>query len=280
MEIVAALLQPGDRTLGWIVAPSRDLCDRILQRVVMTFNQYLAHRVVEWEPRQQRLIVRNLSGGTSEVRAKSAENAVSLLGECLDWIVVEEASKLDHSIWENHLAARLVDRRGWGLIISTPNGPNWFWRLFRRGQRGRDPTHESWQSPSWENPFIDAESVAEERRRLPHVAFAQEFAAEFIGADQEPCETCGGPSRETKGSHIIVTDAELPRCTECRHLVDLEGKTVVRLYDNGARVAKVVWLSATEEPELEPDPAPDFTPQEPPPQFMSVGLAPGLDDLE
>src|SRR5687767_6051839 len=44
MEVVAALLQPGDRTLGWIVAPTRDLADRILERVLIAFHKHLPHR--------------------------------------------------------------------------------------------------------------------------------------------------------------------------------------------------------------------------------------------
>ena len=279
MEVVAALLQPADKSLGWVVAPTRDLCDRILERVFATFRQHLAHRIVEDDFRHQRLVVRNLGGGLSTVQGKSAENAVSLLGESLDWLIVEEASKLARVIFENHLAARLVDRRGWALLISTPNGPNWFWHLYRRGQRGRDATHESWRSPSWDNPHLDPEAIEEERRRLPKDAFDQEFGAVFLNADCEPCDTCGGPDRNAAMSHVIVTDGDLPRCKECNQLVTLDGRTVVKLWPGGRRTAKVIWLRAEEEPE--PEPAQIATEPEPAPQLVPAlcHAAPGLDDI-
>ena len=71
----------------------------------------------------------------SEVRGKTADNPVSLLGEGLDWLIVDEAARMKPMIWESHLSQRLIDKRGWALLISTPRGKGWFFDLFRRGQR-------------------------------------------------------------------------------------------------------------------------------------------------
>jgi hypothetical protein len=35
-----------------------------------------------------------MAGGQSEIRAKSADNPISLLGEGLDWVVVDEAARV------------------------------------------------------------------------------------------------------------------------------------------------------------------------------------------
>src|SRR5689334_1833105 len=155
MEAVAALLHPADRARGWVVAPSRDLVDRIFERVLAVMNEHFASRIADQDARSQRLIVRNLGGGLTEVRGKSAENAVSLLGEALDFLIVDEAAQLPAATWEQCLSARLIDRRGWALLVSTPNGTNWFHGLYRRGQRARDPDFASWCSPSWDNPHVD-----------------------------------------------------------------------------------------------------------------------------
>lgn len=242
MEVVAALLQPAEQARGWIVAPSKDLVDRIFERVVAVFQERLAHRIVESDERQQRLVVRNLGAGLTEVRGKSAQDAVSLLGEALDFVVIDEAARLPRSIWESHLSARLVDRRGWALLVSTPNRGNWFMKLFRRGQRGRDADTESWQFPSFANPFLDAELVEEERRRLPLAAFEEQYMARFVDAPPEPCGRCGGPSPELPYASVVVTDQELETCEECGKPVDPEGKTLVRLWPNGRTTSKVVLL--------------------------------------
>ena len=123
----------------------------------------------------------NFGGGVSEARGKSADRPASLLGEGLDWMIVDEAAQFDRAIWESHLSQRLLDRSGWALLMSTPKGPGWFYRMFRRGQGGRDASYESWSSPSITNPYLDAAAIKVERTRLPEQIFRQEYLGEFVG---------------------------------------------------------------------------------------------------
>src|SRR5262249_44027890 len=106
-------------------------------------------------------------------------NPVSLLGEGLDWVIIDEAARLKPSIWEGHLSQRLIDKRGWALLISTPRGKGYFYDLFRRGQ-GQDPDYQSWNYPSRTNPHLDEALIEEERQRLPERVFRQEYEAEFL----------------------------------------------------------------------------------------------------
>ncbi len=82
-------------------------------------------------------------------------------------------------IWENHLTQRLIDKKGWALMISTPRGKGWFYDVYRRGQ-GRDPDYESWNNPSWSNPHLDAEWIERERTRVSERVYRQEYGAEFV----------------------------------------------------------------------------------------------------
>jgi hypothetical protein len=120
-----------------------------------------------------------MGGGTSEIRGKSADNPVSLLGEGLDWVIIDEASRLKPAIWQGHLSQRLIDKNGWALLISTPKGKGYFYDLFRRGQ-GKDDEYRSWNYPSWTSPLLDAEVIEAERARLPEAVFRQEYGAEFL----------------------------------------------------------------------------------------------------
>ncbi len=179
MEGIAAALEPRATSIGWIVAPTYDLADRVYREIQAIIGMQLKHRLISMKEHDRRILLRNLAGGVSEIRAKSADNPVSLLGEGLDWLVVDEAARLRAHIWENHLAQRLIDRRGWALLISTPRGKSWFYDAFRRGQ-GRDESYASWNAPSWQNPHLDRELIEAERARLPERVFMQEFGGQFI----------------------------------------------------------------------------------------------------
>jgi len=180
MEAIVAALVPKERSIGWIAAPTYDLCDRVFREIQVIVLEKLRHRVISMKENERRLILRNLGGGTSEIRGKTADNPVSLLGEGLDFLIVDEAARLKPEIWQSHLTQRLVDKKGWALLISTPRGKGWLYELFRRGQEGRDPTYKSWNLPSWTNPHLDKEVIDAERARLPERVFMQEFGGEFI----------------------------------------------------------------------------------------------------
>ncbi len=184
-EGIAAAMMPAGRSCGWVCAPTYDLADRVFREIVVLTAEHLRHRIVTLKEHDRRLVLRNLGGGLSEIRGKSADNPVSLLGEGLDWLVIDEAARLRPHIWESHLSQRLIDKHGWALMISTPRGKGWFFDQWRRGQPGSDPDYQSWNLPSWTNPLLNAVLIEQERDRLPERVFRQEFGGEFLeGAGQ------------------------------------------------------------------------------------------------
>jgi len=179
MEGLAAAMEPAKRSCGWVVAPTYDLAQKVFREILFIATEKLPHRIVKVQEGAKLLVLRNTGGGLSEIRAKSADNPVSLLGEGLDWLICDEAARLRPDIWESFLSQRLLDKKGWALLISTPKGRGFFYDLFRDGQ-GRDPAFESWAMPSVVNPFLDPAAVEAERKRLPVRVFAQEYLAEFV----------------------------------------------------------------------------------------------------
>lgn len=230
-EAVVALLQPCERSLGWLVAPTYDLAQRILRGVTETVVTKLNHHVREIDTRHQRIVLTNLAGGVSELRGKSADQPVGLLGEALDFLIVDEAAKLRREVWDEMLSARLIDRNGWSLLLSTPAGPGWFHDAFRRGQRNRDPECESWGSPSSDNPHIRPEIIEAERARLSEDVFAQQFEAKFLNVPQEICEACGGPREDVSGKVTAPVGQyhfQPPSCPSCGMFVDETGRCIVK----------------------------------------------------
>ncbi len=208
MEGTAAAMAPSERSVGWVVAPTYDLAERVFREIQLLVMRNLSHRIVAMREKEKRLILRNMAGGTSEIRAKSAENPVSLLGEGLDWLIVDEASRLKPMIWQAHLSQRLIDTGGWALLISTPRGKGYFYDLFRRGQ-GPDTDYESWNWPSWTSPLLDKDLIEQERARLPERVFAQEYGGQFIegaGAVSRNIRDCatGGWQEPRKGEFYVA----------------------------------------------------------------------------
>lgn len=180
MESLAAMLQPRDRSMGWVCAPTYDLAEKVFREIVVIAAEHLRHRIVVLKEHEKRVVIRNMSGGISEMRSRSADNPVSLLGEGLDWLVVDEAAQLKPVIWQSYLSQRLIDRKGWALLISTPRGKGWFYDLHRRGQARVDADFESWNLPSWTNPYLDRALIEAERARVPERVFQQEYGGQFL----------------------------------------------------------------------------------------------------
>ena len=146
MEALAAAMEPKEHSIGWVVAPTYDLAERVFNQVVIVVASHLRHRIISLKDHERRLVLRNLGGGLSEIRGKSADNPVSLLGEGLDFVIVDEAARLKPAIWESHLSQRLLDKQGWELFVpggmpgwppaSFPSPPTYF-REACGDQRGR-----------------------------------------------------------------------------------------------------------------------------------------------
>lgn len=181
MEALAAAMAPRARSCGWVVAPTYDLAEKVFREIGIICAEHLRHFIVSLREHDHLIVLRNLAGGVSEIRGKSADNPVSLLGEGLDWLIIDEAARLKPLIWESHLSQRLLDKKGWALMISTPRGKGWFYDAWRRGQgANRDPDFESWNQASWSSPFLDGAKIEAERDRLPERVFRQEYGGEFL----------------------------------------------------------------------------------------------------
>ena len=80
-EGLAAAMEPRERSFGWIVAPTYDLTEKVFREIIALVGKHLRHRIVTLKENEKRIVLRNMAGGLSEIRGKSADNPVSLLGE-------------------------------------------------------------------------------------------------------------------------------------------------------------------------------------------------------
>lgn len=124
-----------------------------------------------------------LTGGVIE--CWSLDNPDAGRGRKYATVVIDEAAmikRLDEA-WDQNIRPLLLDYRGEAWIISTPKGDNHFHALFQRGWPAnpqRDPDWQSWQLPTWENPYISRADVDAMRASMPQLAFLQEIEAQFV----------------------------------------------------------------------------------------------------
>lgn len=163
----------------WVVAPTYSGSEKVFREIWNTLyikNQYPIKRA---SYKDQYL---EFAWGTT-VEGKSADKPETLVGEGLDLLILDEVAKIKQKSWELYLRPTLSDRKGKCIMISTPEGYNWIYDLYLRGQ-SNDEDWNSFKSPTWVNNVVFPEGendsdLKEARRNHTKEAFEQEFGAEF-----------------------------------------------------------------------------------------------------
>lgn len=164
----------------WVVAPTYGLTEKVWNYLMKYIAKFPAG---SFKIERSKMKVTCVATG-SWLECKSADNPESLLGEGLNLIIFDEASKVnDDSIWEQYLKPTLLDRKGSAIFISTPSGKNWFYRLWINAKT--NPQWARWKYPSRCNPYLDPEELEEIKRNTPQMVWQQEWMGDFIeGAGQ------------------------------------------------------------------------------------------------
>ena len=176
MEATYVASQPDKRI--WVVGMSykkaRLIFREIWQRMV------IGHPEDVDKASEKDMYIRFKWGTT--VEGMSADNPSSLVGEGLDLLVIDEVAKMNKKIWDMYLSPTVAGRKGKVIFITTPEGRNWIYDLFKLGRD--DPMWESHTSPSWVNQHefplgLQDPAIIERKRNMSKELFGQEFGAEF-----------------------------------------------------------------------------------------------------
>jgi hypothetical protein len=101
-------------------------------------------------------------------------------GAGVDYAVLDEAAIMPMRIWNQIVRPTLMDRRGGALMISTPRGRNWFYKVWQLGQDPNEHEFESWTFESWTNPTLPEGEVEQMGKTMPRLEYAQEVEAKFL----------------------------------------------------------------------------------------------------
>ena len=149
---------------------------------------------------KKNLMIEMING--AQLWFKSADSPDGLVGEGIDFLILDEAARVPDVVWYETLQPNLADprRAGHMAAISTPRGKaNWFYNYWLRGQsKDNRSVYESWGMdvhilpitneiiedftgglPSWVNPYFRLADL-QEAMELPKRVILQEYASRFI----------------------------------------------------------------------------------------------------
>ena len=167
----------GPRREVWFVAPTYRQAKQIVWRKLKFKLQDLnwCERVNESE------LSIDLKNG-SRISLKGADNADSLRGVGLDFLVMDEFADIDPEAFYEVLRPTLADKQGRALFIGTPRGQgNWSYDLYQMPLE--DATNwSSFQYTTIQGGNVQPEEVEQARKLLDARTFQQEFEATFVTA--------------------------------------------------------------------------------------------------
>jgi hypothetical protein len=115
----------------------------------------------------------------STIALKGADNADSLRGVGLDFLVMDEFADIDEEAWYEVLRPTLADKQGGALFIGTPKGiGNWAHDLYQMPVEYPE-AWSSYQFTTIDGGNVTAEEIESAKRDLDERTFRQEFMATF-----------------------------------------------------------------------------------------------------
>jgi len=172
------------RQIWYVVAPSIDQAKIYFHELERraSENALLSALIkddIKWSPWPE---VELLNG--SKIMGRSvARDGVYLRGKGADGVAITEAAFVKDKVYHDVIRAMVLDRKGVIRLESTPNGHNYFFKLFQEGLN--DPTgyYRSFHATCYDNPRLDPDELERIRRETPELAWRIEYLAEFVEDD-------------------------------------------------------------------------------------------------
>lgn len=160
-------------------APTRDDARDIMWAMVKKIAKPI---MVDTNEARLEIRIRNKHKGESIILLKGWESVQERgkgVGVKNDYIYLDEVAKYRNFWygWQEILRPTLTDTRGGATFISTPNGFNHFFDLYK--MEDKDEDYKSFHFTSYDNPHIPMDEVDKAKKELTEDRFAQEYLADF-----------------------------------------------------------------------------------------------------
>jgi len=171
-EIAKYSSQPNKKV--WYVAPSYRQAKAICWSVLK--EKMLAHKWVKSINHSDLTItLRN----NSQITLRGSDNENSLRGVGLDFLVCDEFSDINKTVWYEVLRPTLSDTKGSAFFCGSPRGfGNWSYELFKMGETNND--WESFKYTTLEGEQVSVDEIEQAKQDLDLRTFQQEYEATFV----------------------------------------------------------------------------------------------------
>lgn len=120
--------------------------------------------------------------GGGFIRVRSALEGDGLRGGTMDLILLDEAAFFTNGryIYYSVILPMITASGGQIVFLTTPNGRNFVYDLFKAGLDPDDDLHISWHMKSEESPYQDKGLLKAIKKTMPNMQWREEFEAEFL----------------------------------------------------------------------------------------------------
>jgi len=175
LQLVRVCLEKPQQTVWW-VAPTLAMAREVGFEEFRLYAEALGSAIEKVNEAVMR--VRFVNG--SVMYFKGADNERTLRGRGLNYVVMDEAAFIHDSIWTRAILPALADKKGRALLISTPNGRNWFYDLANYAANEQTKNWQAYHWPSFMNPLMNEEELEAIAASVSEMDYRQEFLAEFV----------------------------------------------------------------------------------------------------
>jgi len=171
-EIAKFSSQPNKKV--WYVAPSYRQAKAICWGVLK--EKMISHKWVKTINHSDLTItLRN----NSQITLRGSDNENSLRGVGLDFLVCDEFSDINKSVWYEVLRPTLSDTKGSAFFCGSPRGfGNWSYELFKMGETNNE--WESFKYTTLEGQQVSEDEIEQAKQDLDLRTFQQEYEATFV----------------------------------------------------------------------------------------------------
>ena len=155
----------------WYVAPTWDMAKKIM------WDDWLPKHVPkEWiaEVNKMDKAYKFING--SILYVVTADNPEHLRGSSLDLVILDECGFMKDGVWEI-IRPALADKKGDAILVSTPKGYNWFYKMYKEALESDD--WAAFQYTTLDGGNVDPEEIEAAKKSMSPKMFAQEFLASF-----------------------------------------------------------------------------------------------------
>lgn len=159
------------------VANTSDNARRICWQKFLNNERYTPRKYIE-KMHDQRMFIKFKNGSTIQVLSGDSPN--SLVGSSIDFLVMDECAYLSADVFAK-LYPALTDKycNGEALLISSPEGYNWFYGLYSKYLDGTNPLWQVFHYTTAEGGNVRPEEIEEAKKTLSLNDFKKFYLASF-----------------------------------------------------------------------------------------------------